>query len=79
VARTPSVAQVPPGLPGARPPVQHRASMASYRMTDLREDSRTTIERNRERHRDIEGATSRDTLTCMHQRVRAKLHMHLSP
>jgi hypothetical protein len=68
--------------------MQHRASMASYRMTDLREeinqrrggeDSHTTIELNRERHQDIEGATSRDTLTCMHQRVRAKLHMHLSP
>jgi hypothetical protein len=75
VAHTPSVAQVPPGLPGARPPMQHRASMASYRMTDLREeinqrrggeDNHTTIERNRERHQDIEGATSRDTLTCMH-------------
>jgi hypothetical protein len=58
VARTPSVAQVPPGLPGARPPTQHRTPMASYQTTDLREeinhhrggeDSRTTIERNRER------------------------------
>jgi hypothetical protein len=63
-ARTPSVAQAPPGVPGARPPVQHRALMASYRTTDLREeinhrrggeDSHTTIERNRERRRDIEG------------------------
>jgi hypothetical protein len=34
----PSVAQAPPGLPGARPPAQHRASMASYRMTDLKEE-----------------------------------------
>jgi hypothetical protein len=58
-ARAPSVAQA-----GARPSAQHRAPMASYQMTDLREeitrrrggeDSRTTIERNRERHRDIEG------------------------
>jgi hypothetical protein len=55
----PSVAQAPPVLPGACPPVQHRVPMASYEMTDLREeinrcrggeDSRTTIERNRERH-----------------------------
>jgi hypothetical protein len=54
-----------PGLPGARPPAHHhRAPMASYRTTDLREeinrrrsgeDHRTTIERNRERRRDIEG------------------------
>jgi hypothetical protein len=63
-ACTPSVAQAPPGVPGARPLAQHRASMASYRTTDLREeinrrrdeeDSRTTIERNHERRRDIEG------------------------
>jgi hypothetical protein len=63
-ACAPSVAQVPPVLPGACPPGQHRASMASYQMTDLREeinrhrggeDSRTTIERNHERRRDIEG------------------------
>jgi hypothetical protein len=49
---------------GARAPMQHRAPMASYQTSDLREeinrhrggeDSRTTIERNRERHRDIEG------------------------
>jgi hypothetical protein len=57
-ARTPSVVQAPPGVPGAHPLVQHHASMASYQMMDLREeinrrrggeDSRTTIERNRER------------------------------
>jgi hypothetical protein len=44
--------------------VQHRALMASYQMMDLREeinyrrggkDSHTTIERNHERRRDIEG------------------------
>jgi hypothetical protein len=49
--------------------------MTSYQTTDLREeinrrrggeDSCTTIERNRERHRDIEVATSRETSTCMH-------------
>jgi hypothetical protein len=53
-----------PGVPGARPPAQHRAPMASYRTMDLREeinrrrdgeDSCTTIEHNRERRRDIEG------------------------
>jgi hypothetical protein len=53
--------------------------MASYQMMDLREeinrhrggeDSRTTIERNRERRRDIEGRN---------QRVRAKSHMYPSP
>jgi hypothetical protein len=63
-ARTPSVAQVPLGVPGARPLAQHRTPMASYRTTDLREeinrhrggeDSRTTIEHNRERRRDLEG------------------------
>jgi hypothetical protein len=62
--RAPSVAQAPPGLLGVRPPVQHHASMDSYWTTDLREeinrhrggeDSRTTIERNRVRCRDIEG------------------------
>jgi hypothetical protein len=51
-------------LPGACPPAPHRTSMASYQTTDLREeinrrrggeDSRTTIERNRERRQDIEG------------------------
>jgi hypothetical protein len=51
-------------LQGARPPAQHRTLMASYETTDLREkinhhrggeDSRTTIEHNRERRRDIEG------------------------
>jgi hypothetical protein len=49
---------------GARPPAQHHALMASYQMSDLKEeinrhrgqeDSRTTIERNHERRRDIEG------------------------
>jgi hypothetical protein len=63
-AHTPSVAQAPLELSGARPSVQHRALMARYRTTDLREeinchrggeDSRTTIERNCERRRDIEG------------------------
>jgi hypothetical protein len=63
-ACAPSVAQTPLVLPGARPPTQHRAPMANYQTTDLREeinrrrggeDSRTTIERNRERRRDIEG------------------------
>jgi hypothetical protein len=67
---------------------QHHASMASYQTSDLREeinhrcggeDSHTTIERNHERRRDIEGRTSRETSTCMHQWVRAKSHMHLSP
>jgi hypothetical protein len=62
--RAPFVAQAPPVLPGARPPAQHRAPMASYHTLDLREeinrrrgreDSRTTIERNRERRRGIEG------------------------
>jgi hypothetical protein len=58
------VVQAPPVLPGVRLLVQHRASMASYETTDLREeinhhrdgeDSRTTIERNRERRQDIKG------------------------
>jgi hypothetical protein len=58
------VAQAPLVLPGAHPPVQHHAPVASYEMTDLREDinrcrgregSRTTIKCNHERHRDIEG------------------------
>jgi hypothetical protein len=62
--RTPSGAHAPPGVPGACPPAQHHAPMASYWTTDTRkevnrrrggEDSRTTIERNCERHRDIEG------------------------
>jgi hypothetical protein len=34
----PSVAQPPPGLPGAHQPVQHHAPMASYRTMDLREE-----------------------------------------
>jgi hypothetical protein len=37
-ARTPSVGQAPPGLPGACVPAQHHASMASYQTTDLREE-----------------------------------------
>jgi hypothetical protein len=54
-ARTPSMAQVPLGVPGVRPSAQHHAPMATYRTTDLREeinrrrggeDSRTTIEHN---------------------------------
>jgi hypothetical protein len=58
VSRTPSVAQAPPVLPNARPPVQHHAPIASYMMTDLREEinryhggenSYTAIERHRER------------------------------
>jgi hypothetical protein len=62
--RVPSVVQASPVLPGARPSAQHRAPMASYTMMDLMEeinrrrggeDSRTTIERHHERHRDIEG------------------------
>jgi hypothetical protein len=82
-ARAPSVVQA-----GARPPAQHHAPMASYQTSDLREeinhrcggeDSHTTIERSHERRRDIEGRTSRETSTCMHQWVRAKSHMHLSP
>jgi hypothetical protein len=72
VAVTPSVSGAyavrgagAPGLPGARPPAHHhRAPMASYRTTNLREeinrrrggeDRCTTIERNRERRREIEG------------------------
>jgi hypothetical protein len=58
------MAQAPPVLPSVRPTAQHHAPMASYATTDLREkinrrrggeDSRTTIERHHERHRDIEG------------------------
>jgi hypothetical protein len=64
VVRAPFVAQAPPVLPSVRPPAQHRTPMASYLMTDLREeinrrqggkDNRTTVERHRERRRDIEG------------------------
>jgi hypothetical protein len=51
-------------LPNAHPLAQHRAPMASYTTTNLREeinrhcggeDSRTTIKHHCERHRDIEG------------------------
>jgi hypothetical protein len=57
-ALAPSVAQAPPVLSNARPPMQHRAPMTSYMTMDLREeinrrrcgeDSRTTIEHHRER------------------------------
>jgi hypothetical protein len=58
------VAQAPPLLPNARQPAQHHTPMVSYTTADLREkinhrrggeDSRTTIEHLRKRHRDIEG------------------------
>jgi hypothetical protein len=64
VACAPSVAQAPPVLPGARPPAWHCAPMGSYETTDLKEernhrrggeDSCTTIKRNYERCREIEG------------------------
>jgi hypothetical protein len=51
-------------LPGACPLARHRAPIASYTTTDLREeinrrrgreDSRTTIKHHHERHQDIEG------------------------
>jgi hypothetical protein len=73
-----------PGVPRARPPAQHRAPMASYRMTDLREeinrrrggeDSRTTIEHNRERHRDIEGRNLERDFD-LHAPVRARQAAH---
>jgi hypothetical protein len=37
-AHAPSVALAPSVLPGARPPAQHHAPMASYQTTDLREE-----------------------------------------
>jgi hypothetical protein len=58
VVCVPSLAQAPPMLSNARLPAQHRAPIASYMMTDLREeinhchggeDSRTAIERHHER------------------------------
>jgi hypothetical protein len=64
VARTLPVAQAPSVLPNVCSPMQHRAPMASYMMTDLREeinrhrggeDSHTTIECHCERRRDIDG------------------------
>jgi hypothetical protein len=64
VVRAPSVAQAPPVLVGARSPVQHSEPMASYKMMEIREeinrrrggeDSRTIIDSNRERRRDING------------------------
>jgi hypothetical protein len=62
--------------------------MANYQMMNLREeinyrrggeDSRTTIDRNHEKHRDIKGHNLKRDFACMHQWVRAKLHMCLSP
>jgi hypothetical protein len=74
-AREPSVAQAPPVLPGARPPTQHRASIASYQTSDLRRKS-TTVEVGRTvappssaTVRGIETSsvtTSREISTCMH-------------
>jgi hypothetical protein len=63
-ARAPPVEHAPPVGPDARQTVRHRAPMASYAMADLRaeinrrhggEDGRVTIERQHERHQDIEG------------------------
>jgi hypothetical protein len=63
-ARTPPVEPAPPVGPDACQTAWHRAPMASYAMADLRaeinrrhggEDGRVTIERRRERRRDIEG------------------------
>jgi hypothetical protein len=79
MARTPFMVQAPPVLPNARPLAQRHASMVSYTMTDLREE----INRHRggEDSRTTRGvvATSRKTLTYMHQCVGAQLHMHRSP
>jgi hypothetical protein len=63
-ARTPPVERAPPVRPDACQTARHRAPMASYATADLRaeinrrrggEDGRVTIERRRERRRDIEG------------------------
>jgi hypothetical protein len=63
-ARALPVERAPPVGPDAFQMARHRALMASYAMTDLRaeinrrrggEDGRVTIERRRERRRDIEG------------------------
>jgi hypothetical protein len=63
-AHAPPVEHAPPVGPDARQTVRHRAPMASYATADLRakinrcrggEDGRVTIERRRERRRDIEG------------------------
>jgi hypothetical protein len=63
-ARAPPVEHAPPIGPDACQTAWHRAPMASYAMADLRaeinrrrggEDGRVTIERRRERRRDIEG------------------------
>jgi hypothetical protein len=63
-ARVPPVERALPVGPDACQRARHRAPMASYVMADLRaeinhrrggEDGRVTIERRRERHRDIEG------------------------
>jgi hypothetical protein len=64
VACAPPVEHAPPVRPDARQMVRHRAPMVSYATADLRaeinrrcggEDGRATIERRRERRRDIEG------------------------
>jgi hypothetical protein len=63
-ARTPPIENAPPVGPDARQTVRHRAPMVSYATADLRaeinhrrggEDGQVTIERQRERRRDIEG------------------------
>jgi hypothetical protein len=63
-AHTPPVGHAPPVEPDACQTARHRASMASYVTADLTaeinhrrggEDGRVTIERQRERHQDIEG------------------------
>jgi hypothetical protein len=63
-ARVPPVEHAPPLRPDACQTARHRAPMASYATADLRaeinhrrggEDGRVTIERRRERRRDIEG------------------------
>jgi hypothetical protein len=65
---TPSVAQAPPGLPGRR--------------STAVEVGRTVAPPSSATARGVETsrvATSSETSTCMHQWVRTKLHMHLSP
>jgi hypothetical protein len=63
-ARAPSVEHAPPLGPDACQTARHRAPVASYATADLRaeinrrrggEDGRVTIERRRERRRDIKG------------------------
>jgi hypothetical protein len=64
IARAPPAEHAPPVGPDACRTARHRTPMASYATTDLRaeinhrrggEDGRVTIERRRERRRDIEG------------------------